>query len=152
MTDLTRLPLIHPRFILGIVFILVLSSIYTFSITEITYGGEAMDQQTLTVLTKEDTGREIKVKCGDVIQIELKTMGAAGYNWFFEKLDEGYLELIAKEMRRAFREDLVGGPQLGVWSFKTRKKGITEIKMAEYRSWEGIGKSIEKFSIKLAIE
>ena len=39
-----------------------------------------------------------------------------------------------------------------VWRFKAEKPGATEIKMAYYRPWEGVGKATEHFRIKLRIE
>ena len=39
-----------------------------------------------------------------------------------------------------------------VWRFKAEKPGTTEIKMAYYRPWEGVGKTTDHFLIKLRIE
>lgn len=140
------------RSVFSIFFIFALSSLLTLYPIKKSDGGEAMDQQHAIVLTKQDNGKEIRVKYGEVIQIELKIMGAAGYDWFVDNLDGKYLELIIKETKRMLPQGVVGTPFLGVWAFKTIKRGHREIKMAQYRPWEGVGKGTEIFSIKLDIE
>jgi len=150
--DLTCPLSIYPHFILRIIFILALSSLFMFSHIRISYGGEAMDEQKASALTTQDNGKEIRVKCGEIIQIELKDTVAAGYGWYIVGLDDGYLDLVTKETRRISPEGAGETPKLGVWSFKTKKKGITGIKMGRYRpSWEGPEKTTEYFSVKLEI-
>lgn len=152
--DLTCSALIHPHFILRIIFIFALSSLFTFSYIKASYGGEAMDEQKASALTTQDNGKEIRVKCGEIIQIELKDTEVAGYGWYIVGLDDGYLELVTKETRRISPEGAGETPELGVWSFETKKKGITGIKMGRYRpSWEGleIEKATEYFFVKLEI-
>ena len=39
-----------------------------------------------------------------------------------------------------------------VWRFKAEKPGATEIKMVYYRPWEGVGKAVDHFRVKLYIE
>jgi hypothetical protein len=39
-----------------------------------------------------------------------------------------------------------------VFRFKAAQPGATEIKMAYYRPWEGVGKAVEHFRVKLHIE
>ena len=39
-----------------------------------------------------------------------------------------------------------------IWRFKAGQPGACEIKMAYYRPWEGVGKAVDHFLIKLHIE
>jgi predicted secreted protein len=100
---------------------------------------------------KAENGNIIEVRCGDMIRIELEALGAAGYNWYVDNLNTDFLELMPEITRRAPGEK-TGGPVTGVWLFKTKNKGISEIKMDHYRIWEGKEAAIGHFSVKLSIE
>ena len=108
------------------------------------------DQKTI-MITKEDNGKEISLKTGDVIRIELKELGSAGYGWYVDELNKEYLELVSKETK-VVSEDKIGAPVMAVWLFKAKKKGSSELKMDHYRAWEGKERAAEHFSIKILIE
>jgi predicted secreted protein len=105
----------------------------------------------LVTITKVDNSKEIILHEGERFRIELEELGSAGYNWYFDNLDEEQLELISKSTR-AISDGKVGAPVMGVWLMKAKNKGSTEIKMDYYRIWEGKDKATEHFSIKLLIE
>ena len=105
----------------------------------------------LMTVTKGDNGKEITLHEGERFRIELEELGSAGYNWYFDNLDEEQLELISKSTR-AISDGEVGAPVMGVWLMKAKNKGSTEIKMDYYRIWEGKDKATEHFSVKLLIE
>ena len=105
---------------------------------------------TITV-TKEQGGREIALKVGDTLQIELPSRGGTGYSWFVEANGAPCLKLMSQSTRAA-QEPRPGAPVMQVWRFKAQKPGATEIKMAYYRPWEGVGKAVDHFHVKLHIE
>ena len=105
----------------------------------------------LMTITKGYNSKEITLHEGERFRIELEELGAAGYSWYFENLDEEQLELISKSTR-AISDGEVGAPVMGVWLMKAKNKGSTEIKMDYYRIWEGKDKATEHFSVKLLIE
>jgi predicted secreted protein len=109
-----------------------------------------MDNKETVIVKKNDNGKKIKVKCGDVIQIELEGMGSAGYQWYIDNLNSEYLELLTEETK-AISEGKIGAPVLRIWRFKAHKNGYTEIKMDYYRTWEGKEKTTEHFLIRLNI-
>ncbi|HSR10929.1 MAG TPA: protease inhibitor I42 family protein [Thermodesulfobacteriota bacterium] len=112
--------------------------------------GETMSNAAV-VLTKEDNGKEIAVKSGDMIEVQLEAMGGAGYWWYPQDLDAGHLELVS-EKTRAASEGRVGGPVLGMWGFRARQPGVTAIHMAYYRTWEGSASAASRFSVRVKIE
>jgi predicted secreted protein len=114
-------------------------------------GGSDMDDNKTVTVKSKDNGTEIKVKCGDTVNIELEGMGSAGYSWFVDNLDTEHLELLSEKTKRT-SEDKIGAPVLSIWQFKTLKKGHAEIKLDHYRKWEGIEKATEHFLIKLEID
>jgi len=105
---------------------------------------------TVTV-TKEQGGREIALKVGDILFIELPGTGGTGYLWSVEETCAPYLKLLDQTTRQ-LKEGLMGGPVMQVWRFKAEKPGTTEIRMAYYRPWEGVGKATDHFLVKLRIE
>jgi predicted secreted protein len=100
---------------------------------------------------KEQGGREIALKVGNTLQIELPGRGGTGYSWAVEAPGAPYLKLISQETRQV-KKDLPGGPVIQIWRFKAEKPGATETKMSYYRPWEGVGKAVDHFLIKIRIE
>ena len=105
---------------------------------------------TITV-TKEQGGREIALKVGDVLLIELPGKSGTGYSWFAEAAGTPYLKLMDQTTRQ-LNEGRPGGPVMQVWRFKAAQPGACEIKMAYYRPWEGVGKAVDHFRLKLQID
>ncbi len=102
------------------------------------------------VLSKQDSGKQIDVKVGEVVQVELEAMGTAGYQWFVESLDQEILRLVSEETK-VLHPGRLGAPVLMVWKFEVLKEGTTEIKMNHYRSWEGKEHSTDHFSVRINI-
>ena len=112
---------------------------------------ECAGEAKMFIVTKEQSGGEIKVKPGDIIQIELLTLGSAGYNWYIDHIDGEYLELISEKSRQVSEGGRIGAPVVMMWQFKVKKQGTAEIKMDCYRKWEGIEKSVDHFFLKINI-
>ena len=107
-------------------------------------------EATITV-TKAQGGREIALKVGNILQIELPGTGGTGYSWLAETTGAPYLRLMDQSTRQ-LKEGRPGGPVMQIWRFKAEKPGATEISMAYYRPWEGIAQAKNHFRIKLRIE
>ena len=105
----------------------------------------------MVIIHREQSGRVITVKTGDLIKTELAELGSAGYSWHIGNLDYQSLELMSEEIRKVSEEGKIGAPVMRVWHFKAKKVGQTEINMDYYRKWEGIEKSTDHFSIKIEI-
>jgi len=105
----------------------------------------------MTTITKEDSGKEISVSIGDIIQVELSGLGSAGYGWYLEQIDRTLLELLSEETQKATGESRIGAPVKGLWRFKAIKEGQTDIRMFHYRIWEGKEKATDHFHVKVRI-
>ena len=121
------------------------------SCTGLAAGDKYMDSQKVLILKEKDNGSEIKVRSGEVIQIELEGTGSAGYWWYFDKLDSVHLALLSEETKNISPHELIGAPVLGIWRLKTLKAGYSDIKMNYYRKWEGEEKAEKHFRLKLNI-
>ncbi len=102
-------------------------------------------------LSEQDNGKEITVRVGDIIQIELKRFGGTGYEWYFDKPHGEYFELIREDTKEISREGFVGTPVIRMWKLKALKKGETKIILYLYRSWEGKEKATDRFELKINI-
>ncbi len=103
-------------------------------------------------MTKEQNGQDITVKTGDVLQIEMESLGGAGYVWAFESLEKEYFEALRNGNRSDGKAGLEGAPVTKIWYLKARKAGQTLITMYHFRAWEGKDKAIEKFRVKVHIQ
>jgi predicted secreted protein len=106
--------------------------------------------ETTITVTKAQEGREIALTVGSVLQIELPGRGGTGYSWSAEETFAPYLKLLDQTSRQ-LKENLPGGPVMQIWRFKAEKPGVTEIRMAYYRPWEGVGTAKDHFRVKLHI-
>lgn len=102
-------------------------------------------------VTKEQNSRELSLKVGDTFRLELPSRGGTGYLWAVEANGAPYLQLLSETTQKV-GESRPGSPLLQVWQFKAAKAGVTEIKLAYYRPWEGAGKAADHFRLKLRIE
>jgi predicted secreted protein len=107
-------------------------------------------EATVTV-TKEQGGREIALKVGNILQIELPGRGGTGYSWSVVATGAPYLKLLSQATQKV-GERRLGSPVMQVWRFQAEQPGAVEVKMSYYRPWEGVGKATEHFRIKLRIE
>ena len=102
-------------------------------------------------VTKEQGGQEIALKVGNILLIELPGKGGTGYSWLVTATGAPYLKLMS-EATQPVGESRPGSPVKQVWRFKAEKPGACEIKMAYFRPWEGVGKAVDHFRLKLHIE
>jgi predicted secreted protein len=105
---------------------------------------------TITV-TKEQGGREIALKVGNILRIELPSRGGTGYTWVVEADGAPCLKLMSQATQKV-GESRPGSPVMQVWRFKAAQPGACELKIAYYRPWEGVGKAVDHFRLKLHIE
>ncbi len=109
--------------------------------------GGAQQGGNVVTLHKSDNGRQVDVKPGDVVQVELSGSGGTGYWWHVTKLDTACAELVSEETKPAADPKLLGGPVQGIWRFKAKTAGKTDLVMKYYRVWEGPDKSEDQFSV-----
>ena len=114
-------------------------------------GSRIEEGESVIILQKEDSGRKVDVKSGDIIQIELSGSGGTGYWWYVAAMDARHMELLSEETRTS-AEKKPGAPVLGIWRIKAKGQGKTELAMKYYRVWEGPQKAAEQFSVILNIK
>jgi len=101
---------------------------------------------------KAFNGREIKVRSGDMIRVELDQLGSAGYTWEIQGLDDKHFEVVSmKTPEPPQKTDLVGEPVKKVWLVRTKEKGKRSLRFIHFRPWEGKEKSSDSFVVKVRI-
>ena len=113
--------------------------------------GRAMGNEPAVILQKQNNGQEVRLKEGQVFQIQLPGMGGTGYWWYVEPLDARHVELLSEKTQAQF-DGRVGGAVLGLWDFRAKEPGTAEVRMDYYRKWEGVERAAESFRVKVTIE
>jgi predicted secreted protein len=127
----------------------VMLLILTFSFVcglSVAYGEETV------VVDKSFNGREIKIRSGSMIRVELDQAGATGYAWEIHDPDKKHFEVISvKTPEPPEKSDLVGAPVKKTWLIKAMEKGKAELRFLYFRSWEVKEKAVDSFLLKVRI-
>ncbi len=104
------------------------------------------------IVNKAFNGREIKVREGGVIRVDLEELGAAGYTWVIRDLDKEHFEIVSAQTEGAPpRGDTTGTPVVNTWLIRTIKSGMSELKFLYFRPWEGEKNAVDSFILKVRI-
>lgn len=110
------------------------------------YGAETV------VVNKSFNGREIKVRAGGLIRVDLEELGAAGYAWGIKDLDREHFEVLSVETRDVPPQgDVTGAPVIRTWLISTKNKGKAVLNFLHYRPWEGEKNASDMFVLKVRI-
>ena len=104
------------------------------------------------VLQAQDSGKEIQVKAGAIIELSLRGPAGTGYRWDFDRLDQKHFELVKTETRSLAAKPLVGGPVIKTWQLKAKTPGESQLALDYFRPWEGRGKAVDHFLVKVRIQ
>ncbi len=103
------------------------------------------------IVHSADSGKQISIREGEILEIRLEQAGATGYSWEIIEMDERRLKVLSSDLVPIREGIVLGGPVVMTWRLKALKKGRTELKASLYRSWEGLGKAARHFSLKIDI-
>ena len=113
--------------------------------------GGAQEIETVTV-DKSFNNREIKVRIGAAIRVNLEELGAAGYQWEIKDFEKESFEILSVETRsKTSTVAIEGAPVLKTWLIRPRKQGKSELKFIHYRSWEGAKNASDTFNLKVRV-
>ena len=103
-------------------------------------------------VNKSFNGREIKLRMGAAIQVELQQPGATGYSWEIQNLDTEHFKVTkVRTEERKESDDIVGAPIMKIWSITAVKAGKSQLKFLLYRSWEGEDSASDSFVLNVRI-
>ncbi len=122
---------------------LALSFIFTLPLA---YGNE------MVTVNKGFNGREIKVRVGSTIRVELEQAGPAGYLWEIENLDKEHFDVLSVTTPEPpDTGDFAGAPIRKTWLIRAKTKGKSALKFIHYRPWERVEQAVDTFFITVRI-
>ncbi len=106
----------------------------------------------MVIVNKNFDNREIKVRTGAMIRVELDQLGAAGYVWGIQTLDKEYFNVLKTTTENAPpRDDSTGAPVKTMWLVRAIKEGKSVLKFIHYRPWESEKSASDSFVLKVRI-
>jgi predicted secreted protein len=98
-------------------------------------------------LTGADRGRRVEVGAGTVVGVRLPETPTTGYRWTVEAA--GGLELVGD---RADPAGAIGGTGARELQFRATAPGSHELRMKQWREWEGEGSVIDRFAVTIVVK
>lgn len=97
-------------------------------------------------------GREIKLRVGGALRVELEQAGATGYAWELRNLDSEHFELDSVGTTGGpSGPEVTGAPVTKVWLIRAKQPGKSVLELLYYRSWEGENSAADRFLLKVLI-
>jgi predicted secreted protein len=104
------------------------------------------------IVSKAFNGREIKVRAGSLIRVDLEELGSAGYAWAIQNLDTHHFDIVSVQTEASPPPgDVTGKPVIKAWLIRATKTGKGELKFLQYRTWEGEKSAVDTFVLKVRI-
>ncbi|MEO5361508.1 MAG: protease inhibitor I42 family protein [Nitrospirota bacterium] len=150
----------YERRVLTAAIVVVVLLFNLLAVTGSAVGGDTKNTKGKIAITKKDNGGRFKIKTGCLIYIGLAENGSTGYAWYFDKLDMEYfeelkdksLEMLPENKTGTKGKPVVGAPMLATWMLMAKKKGQSELKLLNYRIWEGPQTAVDTFTVTIEIE
>lgn len=99
------------------------------------------------ILSKQDSGRIIDMKVGEVVIVRLNENPTTGYRWTVENA-RGF-----EQIRDHFEEGrAIGAAGLRVFQFRITRVGSYELRMKNWREWEGERSVLARFIVKILVK
>ena len=117
-----------------------------------TTGKDAATTQTIPaslMFEKKDNGKSIVLKPGEEFEIHLKGVPTAGYSWKIMDMDKSKIQMLKEEAQSMTPPGMVGGSSMFVWRFRATDAGESSLILKYFRPWEGVGQSLETFTLQV---
>ena len=101
-------------------------------------------------LSREDNGKLIELRKGDMMIVSLQETPTTGYRWAVDNIDEEILQLQDEGFRIA-PEAGVGGRGTRTFSFRAITAGSANLKLKLRREWLGDASITERYSLTINV-
>ena len=101
------------------------------------------------IIIETDNNRTIDIRPGDTAHITLPENATTGYRWAIDHYDEEIINLLDSEPH--YTAGGVGSGGNIDFVFQGKKAGTGEIRLKNWRSWEGESSVITRFRILLHV-
>lgn len=99
------------------------------------------------ILNENDSGRTVKMEVGEVIIVRLKENPTTGYRWMVEAANG--LEQIGDHF---IAGGAVGAAGVREFQFRPTKVGPYELRIRNWREWEGESSVSDHFDVKVIVK
>ena len=123
----------------GKISIIVLNGMRFLLSSPLIFGHSLAYASETVVVDKTFNGREIKVRMGGMIRVDLDQGGAAGQVWDIKDLDKEHFE------------EIVSAPILERWVIRAKAKGKSQLTFIHSRPWKGEEEAVDIFVLKVRI-
>ncbi|CAN5554067.1 hypothetical protein BH10PSE4_BH10PSE4_19390 [soil metagenome] len=103
----------------------------------------------MLTLTEQDNGRRQVARVGDTVELRLSENATTGYRWALDAHDAAFLE--ALDETADYPSAAVGSAGEAVFRFRVARAGSGRLSLKYWRSWEGEGSILERFSVTLDV-
>jgi len=100
---------------------------------------------TVIVINKTFSGKEIKSKKGEVIEVQLEENPTTGYIWKIQSINDKHLHLIEDKFEKA--DNGVGSGGIKTFRLENISEGSSELQIVLSNSWEN--DPVETFKVTI---
>lgn len=122
-------------------FIYATNVIYDFSHKKVFYP--------MLLVFEADNGKTIDISLGAPVRVVLPENASTGYRWTIDRYDEEFIEAVATEPH--YPAGAVGSGGEVEFIFKSKKIGSGEIRLKQWRHWEGDSSIINRYQLRLNV-
>src|SRR4051812_4443896 len=101
----------------------------------------------MTILSDQDSGRTVEVALGNVVIVRLKENATTGYRWTIE--NSGGLEEAGSKLETG---GAIGVGGLREFQFRAVRTGVHELRLKNWREWEGDGSTTARFNAQIVVK
>jgi len=99
------------------------------------------------ILNEQDSSRTVYTELGKVVTVCLKENPTTGYRWTVETANG--LEQIGDHFKAG---GAIGAAGVREFQFRSRKVGSYELRIKNWREWEGESSIMARFAVKIIVK
>lgn len=101
-------------------------------------------------LTQNDNGRPTTIEVGQTLAIDLDENASTGYTWAIDGYDENILESLGSTPR--YSSGPVGSGGQVTFTFRGVADGTGQIRLKNWREWEGDSSVVDRFQTSVTVK
>lgn len=102
------------------------------------------------LFVETDNNRTVDIRLDETVRISLRENATTGYRWTVERYDRVLFSELPSEAHYPATAGVGSGGEV-VFIFQAKKNGTGDIKLKQWRSWEGDSSAIARFHILLRV-
>jgi len=103
------------------------------------------------LLVAADNNRTVDIRQNETVRITLPENATTGYRWTVESYDRESVTELPSEAHYPATTGVGSGGEV-VFVFQAKKSGTSDIRLKQWRSWEGDSSAIARFHIQLRVQ